>query len=109
MGSVADLRAAVSRAILEGKGRSTADARRRAYDGEGAEGAVAAYIAKVRDAAYKITDDDVAALRAAGLDDDQIFELSVAAAVGQATRQYDAAAAALDEALAAQAHRPEGT
>ncbi len=109
MGSASDLRAAVRRAILEGRGRSSAEARRQAYDGEGAPGAVASYIAKVRDHAYKITDEDIEALRAAGLDDDQIFELSVAAAVGQATRQYDAAAAALDEALAAQAARPEGT
>ena len=100
MATTADLRAAVSRAILEGPGKASAGERRKAYDGEGAAGAVAAYVAKVRDTAYKITDGDVAALRAAGLDDDRIFELSVAASVGQADRQYDAAMAALDSALA---------
>jgi hypothetical protein len=46
----------------------------------------------------------VAALRAAGLDDDRLFELSVATAVGTATRQRAAAVAALKAALAA---RPE--
>jgi alkylhydroperoxidase family enzyme len=99
MGSTAELRDAVRRAILEGNGRAAADDRRRAYDGEGAPGAVAAYIAKVRDNAYRVTDEDIAALRAAGLDDDRIFELSVATAIGQADRQHAAAIAALDEAL----------
>lgn len=101
MGNVAELRAAVERAILEGKGRSSAEARRRAYEGTGADGAVAAYVKKVADAAYKITDEDVAAVRKAGLGDDEIFELSVAAAVGKATRQYAAAERALEAALAA--------
>lgn len=100
MGNTAELRAAVSRAILEGDGKASAAERRLAYDGAGAVGAVAGYVAKVRDHAYRITDEDVAAVRAAGLDDDHIFELSVAAAVGQATRQYDAAMAALDAAVA---------
>ena len=103
MGETTDRKAAARRAILEGEARTTREERRRAYDGEGADGAVARYIAKVRDAAYKVVDEDVAALREAGLDDDRIFELTVATAVGQATRQYDAAVAALDEALAATA------
>lgn len=91
--------AAVKRAILDGNATASGEARQRAYDGEGAAGAVATYVAKVKNHAYRITDDDVAAVRAAGLDDDQIFELSVAAAVGQASRQYDAAVAALDLAV----------
>jgi hypothetical protein len=41
--------------------------------------------------AYKVTDEDVTAARAAGLSADQIFELAVCAAIGQATRQYDTA------------------
>lgn len=100
MATTSDLRAAVARAILEGKGKSSPAARRAAFDGEGAVGAVAVYVGKVRDTAYKVTDDDVAALRAAGLGDDEIFELTVATAVGQASRQRDAAEAALDAALA---------
>ena len=89
--------AAVRRAILDGTGKSTGGAR--AYDGEGEAGAVATYVAKVKNHAYRVTDEDVAAVRAAGLDDDQIFELSVAAAVGQASRQYESAVSALDAAL----------
>lgn len=104
MGNVAELRAAVARAILEGKGKTSAGARRAAFDGAAAADAppaVQAYVTKIRDTAYQITDEDVAALRAAGLGDDEIFELSVAAAVGQATRQYASAERALEAALAA--------
>jgi hypothetical protein len=48
--------------------------------------------------AWKVTDEQVAAAKQAGLSDDQLFELSVAAALGQSTRQLDAALAALDDA-----------
>ena len=44
------------------------------------------------------------------LDEDQIFELIVCAAIGQATRQYEAALVALDETMADQQgreHAPE--
>jgi alkylhydroperoxidase family enzyme len=52
--------------------------------------AMAAYLAKVRTAAYKVTDGDVDALRAAGLSEDVIFEQTVAAAVGEGLRRFDA-------------------
>jgi alkylhydroperoxidase family enzyme len=57
-------------------------------------------IDKVAKRAYQVTDDDIAAARSSGLSEDQIFELVVCAAVGQAARQYDAARAALVEAAA---------
>jgi alkylhydroperoxidase/carboxymuconolactone decarboxylase family protein YurZ len=37
-------------------------------------------------------------VRASGLTEDEVFELVVCAAVGQATRQYEAALAALQDA-----------
>lgn len=92
--------AAVRRAILDGNGKTSGEERRRAYAGEGTAGAVGSYVRMVQEQAARITDEDVAAVRAAGLDDDHIFELTVAAAVGQASRQYDAAVTALDEAVA---------
>jgi hypothetical protein len=49
------------------------------------------YLEKVGRAAYEITDDDVAALKAAGLDEDEIFEQTVAAAVAAGLAQRDAA------------------
>jgi alkylhydroperoxidase family enzyme len=39
------------------------------------------YVAKVREAALEVTDADVEAMRAAGLDDESIFELTIAAAL----------------------------
>jgi len=40
------------------------------------------YVEKIALHAYKVTDDDVAALRSAGHSEDAIFEVTVAAAVG---------------------------
>jgi alkylhydroperoxidase/carboxymuconolactone decarboxylase family protein YurZ len=48
--------------------------------------------------AYQVTDGDIAAVRAAGLSEDQIFEIVVCAAVGQASRQCTSALAALASA-----------
>ena len=53
-------------------------------------------IDKVAKHAYKVTDEDIAGVRASGLSEDQIFEIVVCAAIGQATRQYDTALAALE-------------
>lgn len=92
-------RDALRRAILEGEAVTAASERQAAHDGK-ADGPAAAYLGKVARHAYRITDDDLVAARAAGLDDAAIFELTVAAAVGQATRQIDSALAALAEATA---------
>jgi alkylhydroperoxidase family enzyme len=54
-----------------------------------------ALVDKVAKSATTVSDDDFAAARASGLGEDEIFEVVVCAAVGQATRQYDAARAAL--------------
>jgi alkylhydroperoxidase family enzyme len=51
---------------------------------------LAAYAAKVRDQSYRIGDADFAGLAAAGLSDDAIFEITIAAAVGAALQRLDA-------------------
>jgi alkylhydroperoxidase family enzyme len=48
------------------------------------------YAAMVRDASYKITDTDIGRLTAAGSTEDQIFEVTVAAAVGAGLCCFDA-------------------
>ena len=53
--------------------------------------AAGAYLAKVRAKAYAITDADVDGLRAAGVSEDEIFEQTVAAAIGEGLRRLDAA------------------
>jgi hypothetical protein len=90
-------RAVVTR-ILEGDGRATAGQRKAAFENHGVAEPARALIEKVAKHAYKIADEDVAAAKAGGLSEDEIFELAVCAAVGQATRQLDNALAALEEA-----------
>lgn len=91
-------RAAVAR-ILEGDGTTPRGDRRAAFDGAGLAGPLGAFVGKVAAHAHRITDDDIAALRNAGLDEDAIFELAVCAAIGEATRQHETAMAALESAL----------
>jgi hypothetical protein len=52
---------------------------------------VASYVDKVHRHAYKIVDREVQQLYQAGLDDDQVFELTVAAALGSGLARLDAA------------------
>ena len=53
--------------------------------------AMGPYLAKVRGRAYTVTDADVQALKDAGLTEDEIFEQTVAAAIGEGLRRLDAA------------------
>ena len=99
MDRFAPQRAAVTAAILDAPGVTSAAARAAAHAGTG-DGAIGAYVDTVTRHAYRTTDALVAALRAAGQDDAAIFELTVAAAVGQAGRQLASALAALAAATA---------
>ena len=56
-----------------------------------APGEMGAYIAKVRDRAYTVTDGDVGQLKAAGLTEDAIFEQTVAVAIAEGLRRLDRA------------------
>ncbi len=89
---------AVVARILDGDGRASRAQRRAAFDNTGLAKPLSTLIDKVARHAYTVTDEDIAAVRATGLSEDQIFEIVVCAAVGQATRQYDAALAALEAA-----------
>jgi alkylhydroperoxidase family enzyme len=53
--------------------------------------AMDAYLEKVRNCAYTVTDADVEALKAAGLSEDEIFEQTVGAAIEQGLRRLDIA------------------
>lgn len=72
--------------------------RRCAYDGVIEEPALARYVAMVRRHAYRVTDADITEVRAHGLSDDAIFELTVAAALGEGQRRLAAGLALLDPA-----------
>ena len=47
----------------------------------------------------RVTDEDLGAVKAVGLTEDQVFELVICAAVGQSSRQYTSALEALDQAM----------
>jgi hypothetical protein len=97
MSDFTQARKALVARILEGDGRASHAQRRAAFDNAGLAEPLSTLIDKVARHAYKVSDEDISAARAAGLSEDQIFELVVCAAVGQATRQYDTALAALAE------------
>src|SRR5262245_61879331 len=92
--------------ILEGDGTVSSSDRRAAFDNAGLAEPLSTLVDKVARHAYKATDEDFAAARESGLSEDQIFEIVVCAAVGQATRQYDSAVAALEAATGEDEHAP---
>ena len=90
--------AAIAR-VTSGDGTASVEDRRAAFaNALPASHPGAALIAKVAQHAWKVTDEDVADAKAAGLSEDQIFELVVCAAMGQSKRQLTSALAALEEA-----------
>jgi alkylhydroperoxidase family enzyme len=99
MADIEGLRKAVVERALEGPGKAAPEQRRAAFANQGVAPAVRTLIDKVTNHAYKVTDEDVAAAKAAGVSEDEIFELAVCASLGQATRQLEAALAALDAAI----------
>ena len=98
MSDIRQARRAVVARILEGDGRTSHAQRRAAFNNAGLAEPLSTLIDKVARHAYSVTDEDIAAAGATGLSEDQIFEIVVCAAIGQATRQYDAALAALEAA-----------
>lgn len=59
------------------------------------EGPAAPFTRKVRGASHQMTDEDFAALKAAGFTEEQVFELTVSAALGAANERLDRAYALL--------------
>lgn len=97
MANITQARKALTERVVSGDGKANQEQRRAALAGDGPSGATA-LIEKVTKHAYRVTDEDITAVKAAGFTEDQIFELVVCAAVGQANRQIESALAALEEA-----------
>jgi hypothetical protein len=98
MPDIGQARHALLARILEGEGEASRAQRRAAFDNSGLAGPLAILVDKVAKRAHAIADEDIAAAQASGLNEDQIFEIVICAAIGEATRQQDAALAALDAA-----------
>jgi hypothetical protein len=97
MSDIGQARQVLVARILEGDGMASRSQRRAAFDKAGTAEPPGTLVEKVT-RAQRVTDADIAAALASGLSEDQVFEIVVCAAIGQATRQYDTALAALDAA-----------
>jgi hypothetical protein len=98
MPDIKQARTALATRILEGAGKVSPSERQAAFNNNGLAEPVGTLVDKVARHAYRVTDEDIAAARASGLSEDQVFEIVVCAAIGQATRQYETAHAALEAA-----------
>ncbi|HEY7894882.1 MAG TPA: hypothetical protein VIC24_08290 [Gemmatimonadaceae bacterium] len=98
MPDITQARRALVARILEGDGRASRAQRRSAFDNAAPTEPLRSLVDKVARDASTVSDAAVEAAKASGLTEDQIFEVVVCAAIGEATRQYEAARAALDAA-----------
>lgn len=95
----------VERAVC-GPGVASTASRQAAFANDRVDARAQALIDKVARHAWKVTAADVTAVTAAGVREDEVFELVVCAALGQAARQLDTALAALDRAAAEERTQP---
>ena len=93
--SVTDLFARLRQQVVDGPGELDRHVRHAAFAGEEVPTDASAYVDKVRHHAYKVTDDDVEALRSAGWTEEAIFELTVSTALGAALSRRELARKAM--------------
>ena len=104
MSDIRQAREALVRRILEGAGEASPAERRAAFNNSGLAAAVATLVEKVATNASRVTDEDINGAKASGYSEDQVFETVVCAAIGQASRQYEAGLAALEAAAGGSEH-----
>jgi alkylhydroperoxidase family enzyme len=86
-------------AVLDAPATADAALRRAAYCGEGLAEPLSGYVEKLRRHAYRVQDHDIERVRDAGYSEDQIFEVTIAAALGAADARLRVGLSALNEAL----------
>lgn len=91
------LRDAVLDSVLRGEGRSDPATRLAAATNVGLPADLRALVEKIHQAAYKVTDADVASAQAA-YGDDALFEIIVSASLGASEQRLRAGFQALDQA-----------
>ena len=96
MSDIKQVRKALASRILEGDGKASPTERLAAFNNSGLAEPAGTLVDKVAKHAYRVTNEDIAAARDSGLSEDQVFEIVVCAAIGEATRQYNTALAALE-------------
>ncbi len=90
-------RRAIEAAVLHGEAHTPASLRQDVASGRELPAELAPLVHKIRAHAYRVTDEDVAALRER-YSEDELFEIIVAAALGAALYRLDAGLRALDAA-----------
>ena len=91
---------ALGAAILDGRGVLPSEARQAAARNEAVPEPFAAFVDAIHRHAYRVTDRMVAGLAEAGAGDDEVFEMSVAAAYGAARERLEAGLRAVRAARA---------
>ncbi len=81
--------ASVVSSVLEAAAETPVALRRDAFKGTPSEPQIAAYVEKVRRRAYRVEQQEVDALIASGLTEAAIFEITVAAALGEGMRRLE--------------------
>lgn len=95
--------------LLDGPGTTEPEARRSVASGDRMpDPLVDAYVENIRNQAYKIVERDIAELKAAGWDEDQIFEISICTAFGAARRRLQAGLRAVELARGTAGPPPSG-
>ncbi len=83
--------------VLSGQGTLDSWIRTAAAAGRGVPADLSVYLEKVHARASEVDDGDIESLRQAGYSEDQIFELTVSAALGAGFRRLELALAVLEE------------
>lgn len=86
---------ALQQAVVETPGALDPEVRRRILEGHATGGELDRYTEKVRRAAWEIEDEDVEALKQAGIGEDAIYEATLAAALGAGLSRLERALGAL--------------
>jgi len=106
MADIKEARLGLIQRVLEGDGQASRSHRRATFDEADLAEPLRTLVHDVATQSSRVTDREIAAVRSAGYSEDQVFELVVCAAVGQANRQYEIAMAALEAAIDGNNHAP---
>ena len=84
--------------VVDGPGELPPIVRRAALSGSDVPAVAQAYTEKVRRHAYKVVDGDIEELKSAGWSEDEVFELTLATALGAGLSRLEHACRVLQEA-----------
>ena len=91
MTDIAQLHRELVNRVLDSDAQAPRELRRAAFDNAGLDEPVRTLIEKVAQRSYQVTDEDAAAVHAAGLSEDQIFEIMVCGARPRSSPAHEGA------------------